>query len=287
MGKTEEISFIKERIARAQKTLLSGLNNFLSPKEMIIDDNDFSGHVPSLVVVFGECLTAAKDAGGYLRNYQKRYNRYPKVICLPSVLLNDNIEYGESVDKLLQKILTSMEIPEDVVYRNNFDYSSEKMPIDVLKSVIKRGHYKHVAVFSSRGYSVSTAIVLKDCLSSVNFKFFCNPYRTREMLCVDSEKLDSYGLDLLLGEIIRLNMRFNTLPEHIKKYILPMDIVKKYIVKGYVLGIVDEQEFKALGLSYEEYNKLLIQRINDFPWLREQKLAKKRIDSQIKELIEQ
>ena len=106
--RAEKISLIKQTIVKSQKTLLSVTDEFLTPSEVIVNTTDFSGKRPSLVVVFGSCLTAAKDAGKYIMNYRKRFGYYPKVICMPGLSLGRHINLGANVEYWLKYILYKM-----------------------------------------------------------------------------------------------------------------------------------------------------------------------------------
>lgn len=284
MLEERKISMMKQAIASAQKTLLSSIDEFLGSDEIILHDHDFAGKLPSLVVVFGSCLAAAKDAGMYLQNYREKKGAYPKVVCLPGISFGRCIKLGQPVDKWLMDILLQMGIPEDAFCTDVFNYP-KMAPVDTLKEVIRKGHYKYIAVFSSRGYSVSTAIVLKEQIPTACFKFFYNPYISQEKLCLDSENLDEYGLDFILGEIIRLNMRRDTLPEYIQDHLMTMDVAKKYVKKGYVLGIQDHKEQEAVGLTNDQYKKLLEERLDNFEWLSEHEKAYQRTRRQVELLL--
>lgn len=284
-NKTKELSLIKQTIARGQKTLLSATNEFLSTKELILSSEDLSGKKPSLMVIFGTCLTAAKDAGEYLKNYHNRYGSYPRVICMPGLSCSRYIKLGNSVENWIKYVLMEMGIPEKVVCRDSFEFTPTKTPIEVLKEVITKGRYKHIAVFSARGYSVTTALNLKGVLPDINFMFYCNPYIPQEELCLDSENMGAYGLDLVLGEIIRLNMRRDSLPEYVKEHLMQMDVALKFVEKGYVLGIQSCEEREAVGLGEEQYKALLARRLKDFPWLNDAEKSYARTKSQIAELL--
>ncbi|MBR1948907.1 MAG: hypothetical protein IKA30_03840 [Alphaproteobacteria bacterium] len=285
-NRTKEISLIKQTIAKSQKTLLSVANEFLSTNEIIYHDEDFATKKPSVVVIFGSCLTAAKDAGDYLQNYYEKFGSYPRVICMHGLSCSRHIKLGESVDYWLKYILCEMGIPKNVVHRDSFDFSSGEAPIEVLRRVIQKRRYKNVAVFSSRGYSVTTAITLKEEMPDVMFKFYSNPYIPQELLCMDSENMNGYGLDLILGEIIRLNMRRESLPEYIQEHLITMDVVLKFVEKGYVLGIQSCREREAVGLGEEQYKSLLARRKAEFPWFSNKEDAYRRTKAQISELLQ-
>ena len=237
------------------------------------------------MIIFGTCLTAAKDAGDYLENYHNRYGSYPRVICMPGLSCSRYIKLGNSVENWIKYVLMEMGIPEKVVCRDSFEFTSTETPIEVLKKVITRGRYKHIAVFSSRGYSVTTALTLKETLPNINFMFYCNSYIPQEKLCLDSEDMSGYGLDLILGEVIRLNMRRDSLPEYVSEHLMQMDVALKFVEKGYVLGIQSCEEREAVGLGEEQYKALLDRRLKDFPWLKDTEKSYARTKRQISELL--
>ena len=285
MVKEQKFSMMKQALAGAQKTLLSSIDEFLNANELIMHDEDFTGKIPSLIVVFGTSLAAAKDAGEYLKNYRERKGYLPKILCLPGISFGRCVRLGQPVEDWLKSILMEMGVPEEQFCKTSFDFS-KTTPVEALAEVMRKGHFKYVGVFSSRGYSVSTAIELKEKIPGGCFKFYCNPYIPQESWCLDSEDyVDGYGIDFILGEIIRLNMRRDTLPEYIQDHLMRLDVAIKYVKKGLVLGIQNCKEREAVGLTEEEYKSLLEKRVLDFPWMTNPRKAFQRTKQQIELLL--
>jgi hypothetical protein len=83
----------------------------------------------------------------------------------------------------------------------------------------------------------------------------------------DADRLDSFGLDLILGEIVRLNMVRPTLPFYVRRYLMPMETAASLINKGYVMGLNNEEEMKAVGLDKDQFSELLYKTLEKFPWI--------------------
>ena len=268
----QETSHFKANIAKQQKTLLSDYRTVLSPKQIVLNHSDFDGGAPRLIVIFGTCLTAVRDAGLYLQKYYNRCKKYPRVICLPGLSSSKYIKYGMPIENWMKVILMQMGIPKEVVKRDVFDFNKRDV-IDVLRDFLKRTKYKNVLVFSSRGYSVNTALTLMQEFPEVNFKYFDNAYIKDEDLNLDAENLDlGYGLDLLLGEIVRLNLNKEKFPNfYLSENLMTLNIARKFIEKGYVLGLRSEDEWRAVGIDRNKAMEMIVWRMADFDWMSERR----------------
>jgi hypothetical protein len=204
----------------------------------------------------------------YLQGYAKTHGKYPKVITLPGVSSSKYVDWGFPEEEWLKTILVNNGIPE----KNVLSLCS----IDDVKNFIRKHHYKHVSVFAARGYSVSTVISLKQLIPDIDFKYFEKEFLSKDWMaeegivsnCVfDTDKLSSLGMDLLLGQIVRLNLVRDTLHQYLKEYLMPLETVKKFTDKGYILGLNTEEEMNAVGIHLEDFNERLPKRLADFEWM--------------------
>lgn len=288
----KEISRFKDAEAHSQKTLLSNPKYVLGSDKIIVNSADLSASkVPGLVVIFGDSLSIAYDAVNYLKNYFKKFGHYPNVVCLSGCSASKYVDFGAPVESWLKRILLSKGIPEDVVNRNCID-SSKNDPVDALKSFLKSSRYKHVSVFVARGYVISTVMALKQNMPNIDFKFFNKEYVSdcyleefglKQTCIFDTDDLSSLGLDLILGQLVRLNLVRDTLPDKLKDYLMPLNKVKKYTDKGYILGLRTEEEMNAVGISSDKFNEMLPKRLADLEWIDN---PKRRIYEQIMSLLD-
>ncbi len=293
----EKISAFKYAMIGAQKTLLSQVSEVVPLSNIITKGDCFSQRdkVPLVVAIFGDSMSIVYDAAIYLSRYHERYGKYPTVVCLPGLSESKYIDYGMPIVSLMRHILLGKGIPEEYIYC--YEQDVEKCgPVAVLNEFLNNvAHYihdVHVAVFAARGYSVSTILALRKGIPNGNFMVFHKEYVSPEYLeehgikstCIfDTDRLDSIGLDLILGELVRLHLEYKSLPAYFKQYIIPLDKVKKFTDKGYILGLNTEAEMNAVGISLEKFNEMLPKRLADFEWV---KNAKVRLYEQIMYLNE-
>lgn len=293
----EKISAFKYAMIGAQKTLLSQVSEIVAPENIISKGNCFThrNKVPLVVAIFGDSLSIVYDAAIYLKRYHERYGKYPTVVCLPGLSMSKYIDFGMPIESWMKMILLNKGIPEEYIYCYEQD-DMTRGPVAVLKDFLEdMSHYihdVHVAVFAARGYSVSTILALRKGIPDTEFMVFDKEYISSEYLeeqgikptCIfDTDCLDSLGLDLILGELVRLHLAYKSLPVYLKRHIMPLDKVKKFIDKGYILGLNTEAEMNAVGLSFQEFYEKLHSRLADIEWRRD---AKARIYEQIMYLNE-
>lgn len=272
----QEISKIKRSSIAGQKTLLSQVREIVDFDDIILDDSDFRGGKRSrLVVVFADSLSIMSDVASYLNKYYARYGEYPCVVCLPGSSSSKYVDFGMPIETWMKIALCASDIPESVVYRYDID-SSNGGPIEALKSFLKKARYKHASVFTARGYSVSTIVSLKREIPDIDFKFYDKAYISEDCMekwgmkssaIFDTDDLEDLGIDLILGELVRLNLIYNQLPNYLQRYLMPLETVKKYTDKGYILGLNTEEEMKAVGISVEQFDEMLPKRLADLEWI--------------------
>ena len=330
------VSEMKRRKAVGESTRFGEIRNFVNPAELITSENDFSmAVVPSLVVVFADTLVGALDVAKYVKNYHAKFGKYPRILCLEGISSCKWIQWNKPLNLWMKDVLIRCGIPAETVETlNGADTISE------LKIFMNKKHYKHASVFTARCFCLSAAIQLKRMIPFGEFKFFEKGFVSEEVAHVtnvvptlhpifDMDDLDGLGLDMLLGEIIRLNMLKSeilqiistTLPRdavknieeafngtktywEVKEYVpivdkvlpvgelcgyidvlkglMPIETVKKYVEKGYILGLSTKADRSAVGLTEEQFFEMLPKRLSDFPWLKDQETH---LNKQIDELL--
>ncbi len=276
-----EMSNIKRANAGMMKTLLSAVREVVTFDKLLPKDAQ-GANTPKLMLIFGDSLSIAFDVLEYLQGYVKMFEKYPMIITLPGVSSSKYIDWGMPEETWLKTILTNNGVPEKKI--------QSLSSINDVKDFIRKHHYRHVSVFAARGYSVSTIVTLEQLIPEINFRYFEKEYVSKDWMaeegvvsnCVfDTDKLSSVEMDLLLGQLVRLNLKREKLPEYLQEYLMPLEIVKKFTDKGYILGLNTEEEMNAVGISLEEFNEMLPKRLADFEWI---PYAKNRVYEQIMSL---
>lgn len=265
-----KLSLFETSLVASQKTLFSAMREVLGPDKILSEENIYN-EKPSVVAIIGDSLSIVYDAIEYLQKQHQRYGTYPKVLCLPGMSSSRYIDYGRPIQSWMETILCENSIPE----KNIEKITDFQAFVEYLETVASSDDFQMI-VFTARGYSVSAIVALKKLIEKYNIKFFEKCYISSDYLeefglkavtIFDADRLDSFGLDLILGEIVRLNMIKFTLPFYIRKYLMTMDMVASLIKKGYVLGLNTEYEMQAVGLDKDQFSELLYKRLEDFPWI--------------------
>jgi len=257
-------------VIAANKTLLSATREVLTLDKIVSDENVYDVK-PSVIAIFGDSLSIVYDAVDYLKKYNQKYGDYPQVLCIPGMSVPRYIDYGRPIQSWMKTILLEKNIPEEKIERitdfQNFE--------NYLKTVASSENFEMI-VFTARGYTLSTIQALKKFVGKYNIKFFERNYISAEYMetyglkdnsIFDADRLNSFGLDLILGEIVRLNMVRPTLPFYVRRFLMPMETAASLINKGYVMGLNNEEEMKAVGLDKDQFSELLYKRLEDFPWI--------------------
>jgi hypothetical protein len=258
----------------SQKTLLSQVSEIVPSNDVIIKGGGLDRKTsPRLMVIFGDSLSIVYDAVDYLHRYYDKFGVYPKIVCLPGSSLSKHVNFGKPVETWMKIILLDNGIPEDAFYQ---DLGSSRDVICTLGRVFNATRCSRVAVFAARGYSVSTILMLQENFPEISFKFFAKAYVSSEYMeeygmrsnCIfDTDCLDSLGIDLILGELVRLHLMYDALPVYLKRHLMPLEKVKKFTDKGYILGLNTEEEINAVGLSVQEFVAMVPERLCDFDWI--------------------
>ena len=276
----KEVSSFKYAMIASQKTLLSQVSEILPAKNIISREDFFTkkSKRPLVLAIFGDSLSIVYDAVNYLERYYKKYQSYPTILCLPGASLSQYVRWG-SIDAYMREILINGGIPEKYIYSFGRDIAKEN-PVALVKEFITgaEGYIYDipVAVFSPRGYSVSTLLALKKALPDTEFFAFSKEYLSEEYMsknsmrstCIfDTDRLDSIGMDLMLGELVRMHLSYETLPEYFQEHIMPLEKVTKFIDKGYILGLNSVEEMEAVGLTPDMFMDMATSRMSDFEWI--------------------
>jgi hypothetical protein len=332
----QPISLAKERRIEAERTRFASVGIYVDQAHLIKSLEIITMDSPSLVIVVVDSLVVAPDLLKYANNFYKKLGRYPVILCINGFSGCKWMKYTNSMNLYMKRFLIRCGIPVKNVIVPQVD---EKDHIVFLRNYMEKRLLNRASVFASRNYSLSTAIALREAVPEVDLRFYESPYVSDDMARMtglipssnaifDVDDISSLGLDLLIGQIIRLNMRKAQLFSHISEDMSPriykklealfenyesiepedevwlilkkkltlsvlkkhltvfgglmsIEVAKKFVAKGYVLGLSTKEERQAVGLSEEEFEKVLVHRLKDFPWRHSHR---KRMEGQLSSL---
>ncbi len=286
-----KISEYKIREACSYKPWLSVGNSDVTiekkGKEVEIPTVSILGtHKPiDVVLIVGDNFRAAAEAVEFLNNCKNRFGVYPEVVCMPGLCTPSRINYGNT-EFWLKLILISLGIPKGVVKQHKLEFGEN--PVEDLRLFLKdHKKMKKIAVFSSRGFSMSVAQLLMFNFPKHKLYFYDNQFVAEEDRIFEAELIgpEGFAIDLMIANIIHSAQGWNTKRCPLIATCRPeIPIMRKIAQKGYLLGIVDYEDLVSLGMEGGDAFELLCDRQREFPWF---KNPAEHIRTQVRQLIVQ
>ena len=244
------------------------------------------------ILIVGDNLRAGAEAAEFLHFHKAKFGFYPDVVCSKGLSTPLLIEHRVHSVVHLKRILAKMGIPAPVVNMHNLP--ENVLPIDAIVGFFgakTNASLRRVAVFSSNGYSLNVAQELYFRLPSMNWFIYDNPFVPEDKRIFESEIIgpDGYAIDLMMVNLLRAQQDWGdkrcALPDELVKRWPKNEELKKFVLKGYVLGFENLENGSILGIDKEQLLSLFSERDCEFVLLKED--AYVHISHQINMLIKQ
>lgn len=242
------------------------------------------------VLVVGDNFRAAAEAAEFLHNQNRKFGIYPKVICCSGFNTPAKINYGHEATFWLKFILQRLGIPKAMVKQYDPPYNDAPMPA-LIDFFVKHSELNRIAVFSSRGYSLTVAQELFCKLPRINWSFFENPVIPQSDRIFEAEIIgeDGFQVDLMLAAIAHSYQDWETkryrLSAESQKNFPELEVMKKFLFKGYALGMQGYRDWNFFGVDARKGVELATDRKRDFLWMNQNPCQ--HIRRQVEELVKQ
>lgn len=206
------------------------------------------------VLVVGDNFRAAAEAAQFLHHQNRKFGVYPKVICVSGFNTPAWIDYGHEASFWLKFILMRLGIPKAEVKRYDPPFGDNPTPV-LVNFFAGHRELKKVAVFSSRGYSLTVAQELFLKLPEISWSFFENPVIQLEERIFDAEIIgeNGFAVDLMLANIAHScqdwEIRRCRLSAESQNNFPKMDVMAKFLLKGYALGMKGYRDWNFFGIK--------------------------------------